>query len=313
MLNIFGIFINKILSFGNLKISDIPKKAYEELMTAFESLKTDQIIFIPSLIKLCIKIGGKLIIDDTGNKKYGLKYWARKQKDLKTGGYFWGYKIVLFLWDTGKQRFPIGFALWHKDSDSLNELAYAGISKLRNEYKLKPEVVLADGGYSTDRLEKLLTDYGWAFIFRWKNSRKLKTNGINKRTSIKKLIPRGYGSTIGFLANHTKVKVFRRQDRFYISNRMQWDMQKIVETYKVRWKIEEVFRVLKTCIGIDRCHQHSMKAQEMFLWICMLAFSCLELLSTDYSGLSVYKVLQNVNSQEFSINYPLITKVFKLC
>ena len=53
-------------------------------MMAFENLKTDKVVLIPSLIKLCEKTVGKLLLDDTGNKKYGLKNWARKQKDLKT-------------------------------------------------------------------------------------------------------------------------------------------------------------------------------------------------------------------------------------
>ena len=120
MLNNFSIFINKILSSGNLKISEIPRKTYIELMTAFSMLKTDKVILIPSLIKLCLRTVGNLIIDDTGNRKYG----------LKTGGYFWGYKIVLFLWEADGQRIPIGFALWHKDSNSLNELAIEGIRRL---------------------------------------------------------------------------------------------------------------------------------------------------------------------------------------
>lgn len=61
-------------------------------------------------------------------------------------------KIVLFLWQVGDYRIPIGFGLWHKGSGSVCDLALAGISRLRNEFKLKPEVVLADGEYCADKV-----------------------------------------------------------------------------------------------------------------------------------------------------------------
>lgn len=305
MFNSISIIINHILTLGNFRITDIPHKVYAELMIGFENLKKKQVVIIPELIKRCRKTEGKLIIDDTGNRKYGLKKIARKQKDLKTSGYFWGYKIVLFLWETGNKRIPIGFALWHKESSSLTELAFLGISRLRNEFKLKPKVVLADGGYSTDKLEKLLTDYGWAFVFRWKSYR------VMHKKNIKKLIPRGYGTFKGKLPNKTKVIIYRRKDRFYISNRMLWTMQKIVSLYKIRWTIEEVFKILKSVIGINRCQQHSLKAQEIFLWMCMIAFSYLEALRKD-SGNSIYKSRSNVTFQNINFDNSILRGVLAM-
>ena len=95
--------------------------------------------------------------------------------------------MALFLWDSNNQRIPIGFALWGKDSNSINDLALAGLSRIRNEFKL----ILADGAFSIDKLVKRVTDYCLPFVFRWRNNRKLD----NKQ--IKKLIPRGYGSSKG--------------------------------------------------------------------------------------------------------------------
>jgi hypothetical protein len=67
-----------------------------------------------------------LIIDDTANPKYGLKRWARKIKIIGTSGFEHGYKILLFLWECPLGRIPIGFALWPKESRSLNELLLEG-------------------------------------------------------------------------------------------------------------------------------------------------------------------------------------------
>jgi hypothetical protein len=304
-MNSIVLFIKQILSFGNFRITDIPAKAKQELLTAFKNLKRIDTVFIPELIKLAKKYPGKLIIDSSDNPKYGLKHICRKLKNLKTSGYHSGFKIVLFLWQVGEYRIPIGFGLWHKQSGSVCDLALAGISRLRNEFKLKPEVVLADGEYCADKVVKRLTDYSWAFVFRWKCNRKLSNQQIRLR------IPRGYGSSIGKLKNHTKVKIFRRKERYYETNRMLFDMQKIAKLYKIRWKIEETFRVLKSLIGIHRCQQHSIEAQEIFLWMCMITFSCLERMSLLF-GDSIYKSRSNVIFQNVNIDNLILKEVLAM-
>jgi len=304
-MNSIAIFINKILRFGNFKITEIPQKARRELLTAIEKINRIDTVFVPELIELCRKAPGKLIIDSSDNAKYGLTYICRKMKNLKTGGYHSGFKIVLFLWQSGEQRIPIGFGLWHKQSGSVCDLALAGMSRLRNEFKLRPEVVLADGEYSADKVVKRLTDYGWAFVFRWRKSRKLSKQRIRNR------IPRGYGSSIGLLKNQTKVKIFRREDRFFETNRMLLQMKDIVRLYKIRWKIEETFKILKHCIGIHRCQQHSIKAQEVFLWMCMITFSCLEQMRL-LLGDSIYKVKSNVIFQNVNIDNSILKQVLAM-
>ena len=244
-MNSIALFINKILTFRNFRITDIPNKTRRELLTAFENLKRIDTVFVPELIKLAENHKGKLIIDSSDNGKYGLKHICRKMKNLKTSGYHMGFKLVLFLWQVGDYRIPIGFGLWHKKSGSVCDLALAGISRLRNEFGLKPEVVLADGEYCADKVVKRLTDYNWAFVFRWKCNRKLSNQQIKLR------IPRGYGSSIGKLKNKTKVKIFRRKERYYETNRMLFEMKDVVRLYKIRWKIEETFKILKhRCLGL---------------------------------------------------------------
>jgi hypothetical protein len=244
-----------------------------------------------------------LIIDDTNNQKYGLKNWARKLKNLKTSGYESGYKILLFLWQTGSYRIPIGFALWHKESPSLNDLALQGLGVLRNTFKLKPKVVLADGFYSSDKVVKRLTDYGFPLVERWRNNRKL--DGLR----IKQQIPRGFGDYQGHLQNGCKVKIFRRKNRFYITNRMLLSMQDAVRLYKKRWTIEETFKILKSQLGLNRCQQHSLQSQEIFLFLCMIAFSYLERLK-DYS---VYKTRETVISQTVSLDNSILMEIFNPC
>ncbi|OGI18128.1 MAG: hypothetical protein A2255_10955 [Candidatus Melainabacteria bacterium RIFOXYA2_FULL_32_9] len=299
----FSLFINQLLNYGNFKSSEIPRKYHRELLTEFSKIKNKDSVFIPSLIKLCKNTEGRLIIDDTNNPKYGLKKIARKMKNLKTSGYESGYKILLFLWETDNYRIPIGFSLWHKESPSLNELALQGLGILRNTFKLKPKVVLADGFYSADKVVKRLTDYGYPLVERWRNNRKL--DGLK----IKQQIPRGFGDYQGYLQNGCKVKIFRRRNRFYISNRMLLSMKDAVKLYKKRWTIEETFKILKSQIGLNRCQQHSLQSQEIFLFLCMIAFSYLEKLK-DYS---VYKTRETVIFQSVSLDNSILMDVFNPC
>lgn len=296
-------FINRILSYGNFKSSEIPRKYYRELLTGLEKLKRIDTVFISSFIKLAKRYEGRLIIDDTNHPKYGLKNHTRKLKNLKTSGYENGFKLLLFLWEGDNFRIPIGFALWSKDSNSINDLALAGLSRVRNEFKLKPKVVLADGAFSVDKLVKRITDYGWSFAMRWRSDRKLSEEKIRKR------IPRGYGDSIGLLPNGTKVKIFRRKKRFYETNRMLWTMQDIVSIYKKRWTIEETFKILKHCIGLNRCQQHSIVLQEIFIWMCLTCFSYLERIKDH----SIYKSRHTVNFQTVCIDYSILNEVSTSC
>jgi len=303
MYSSISIIINHILKFGNYRSSQIPKKYYRELLTGLDKLKRIDTVFIPEFIKLASRYKGRLIIDDTNHPKYGLKNYTRKLKNLKTSGYENGFKLLLFLWEGNGFRIPMGFALWGKDSNSINDLALAGLSRIRNEFKLKPEVVLADGAFSVDKLVKRITDYGWSFVMRWRCDRKLSEEQIKKR------IPRGYGDSAGFLQNGTKVKIFRRKKRFYETNRMLWTMKDIVRIYKMRWIIEETFKILKHCVGINRCQQHSIVLQEIFVWMCLTCFTYLERIKEH----SIYKSRQTVNFQTVTLDNSILNEVLTPC
>ena len=51
---------------------------------------------------------------------------------------------------------------------------------------------------------------------------------------------------------------------------MLWSAETILHTYKARWKVEECFRILKSCLKLNGCHQHSMQAQVIYLCVCLL-------------------------------------------
>jgi Transposase DDE domain len=300
MLESFGLFVQHILNFGKFNVSQFPKKAYRELMTATEEMLRQDFVMIPSLVNLAKDCPGHLVIDDTSNPKYGLKEWSKKLYIPSTGGFLYGFKIVMFLWVCDTGHYPIGFGLWHKGSSSLIDIALKGLSLLRNHNGLRRCMVLADGAYSTNAVLKRLDDYGYGFVMRFKGNRKLDNRPIPQ------LIPRGYGQVSGFLQNGVKVNVIREGEHFLVTNRMLLERQAIQELYALRWKIEEAFRCLKSVIGINGCQQVSMRAQAVYLTLCFLLFSCLE----SHWGGHPYKVAQAVISGALSIPELISNKTF---
>lgn len=240
-------FVNKIISYGGFKRSEFSNKSYAQLLTTVQDMSKLDVVLIPSLINKYKALSGKLIMDTTDNPHYGLKKVAMKMKNLSNGGYGKGFKIVLFLYKMEYKTIPFGFALIYKGSKKQEELVLNALSILRNTYKCKPQMVLADAGFSTQETMKRLNNYGWGFTFKGK-----RTYSLDKR-QIRKQIPRAYGSKIGRLKNGVKVKSIRRSNRVFITNRVSLTNKEVLEYYGERWKIEEIFRVLKSCIGLNRC------------------------------------------------------------
>ena len=300
MLRPFAQFVQQVLVRGKFRITQFDSSAYQALLTATEHLVSSTVVMIPSLIEWAKQHPGCLLIDDTSHPKYGLKQWARKLYIPASGGYLHGFKIVLFLWVCDSGRYPIGFALWKRLSPPITQLALKGLSLLRNTFGLKPRYVFADGAYSTNDIFKRLTDYGWPCVMRFKNDRKLDGE------SIRRLIPRGYGEISGYIHNGTKLKVIRHKKHFVATNRMLLERHVLKGLYACRWKIEEVFRAMKTIIGLNGCQQVSVRAQVIYLVLCMLLFSCLEA----HSPQTPYKIAQSVISGETTPSELTYNKIF---
>ena len=292
-------FVNKIVSFGKFKRSEISDKAYGQLLTSFQDMSKRDVVIISGIIKKIKHIKGKLILDTTDNPKYGLKEIAIKMKDLSNGAYSQGFKIVLFLYKVGKKTYPLGFALIHKESKTQEELVLNELSRLRNDFKLKPEMVIADAGFSTLETLKRLNNYGWGFVMKAKKSYKLG----NKK--IKHQLQTGYGEKIDVLSNGVKVKVIRRPNRVFVTNRVSLTWQEVLEYYGERWTIEETFRFLKSCIGLNRCQQHTIMAQGIYIWGCFIAYAVIEKIK-DKLKITAYKVSNLLYSGDITIDKSII-------
>jgi hypothetical protein len=209
MIQALTVFAKQLLVAGGFKVSEFPRKAYRELLTGLTDMQTGEVTILPGMVELAKTHPGYLVVDDTKNPKYGLLHLAKKLKILTNGATRTGYEVLLLLWVVpGMGRFPLGFALSYKGTHSPAELALQGMGILRNRYDLRPRAILADGAFSTDATLKRLTDYGWTFVMRGRNNRSV------SGSAVKRLIPRGYGETEGFLKNGVKLKIVRDRKHF---------------------------------------------------------------------------------------------------
>lgn len=301
MLEYMDEFVNKIISFGKFKRTEISNKAYEQLLTSFQDMSKHEIVMISAIINKFKHVKGKLIIDTTDNPKYGLKETAIKMKNLSNGGYSKGFKIVLFLYKVESYTYPLGFALIHKKSSTQEQLVLNALSRLRNEFGLKPKMVIADAGFSTLETIKRLNNYGWGFVMKAKKSYKL------GKKKIKHGLQGGYKSKIDNLSNGVKVKAVRRPNRVFITNRVSLTNQEVIEYYSERWIIEEVFRFLKSCIGLDRCQQHTIKAQGIYIFGCFISYALIEAIKDKFK-ITSYKIWNLLYSRDIVIDKSFIER-----
>jgi hypothetical protein len=247
-----------------------PRKAYQLSLTAIRHFEKQHMVLLPEVIQRAKACRGCLIVDDTGVEKYGLSAECRVLFNHATRRFGRGYKLLLFLWHCQDGYLPLGFALWSTGSPTLTDLTLNGLSLLRNQYRLKPKMVLADAYFFTQKTTKRLDDYGWGFAMRCQKNRKL--GGQN----VRRLIPRGFGRTTGHLPNGVIVQVIRHAGHFLVTNRKLLSRKAIQAFYRLRWAIEESFRFLKSTLGLNRCQQRTMRAQGNFVGLCLQVFARLQ-------------------------------------
>lgn len=188
------------------------------------------------------------------------------------GGYVIpAFSIVLLLWTDGQVRIPIRFELRRPGEGSHVDAALRLLSWARNQWGQKPQCVLFDSGFCSERMLKRIDAYGWAFICRIPKTRKFEGKQLWRYKQ------QGYWNAVGHLACGVKVKAIRRKDKFFICNRLSWEADEIVAWYRKRHTIEETFRILKGHCHWKGCQLRSHERVERFLGLGALAFMVWEL------------------------------------
>lgn len=86
--------------------------------------------------------------------------------------------------------------------------------------------------------------------------------------------------------NHGAVVKNRR--KYYVTNKLGITREEQLQTYKIRWNIEEIFRFVKQELGFERCQVTSLVGQNTHFGTCFYLYAILQDIAeknqmTDYS------------------------------
>lgn len=179
--------------------------------------------------------------------------------------------------------YPIDFAFWQSEimtgEDEVyltkNEIAEEMINRLVRSYKIKE--IIFDAGFCDPFLLETISKLGINYICRFPKSRKIKR--VNNSENAKKIFKdsrngefyyykgNGYlNSCIGEYANHKiqLVVVANKKDKliskdFYclLTNNLNLKYPTVLKNYKNRGKIEDLFKKLKTYMGLTVTNRHN--------------------------------------------------------
>lgn len=195
------------------------------------------------------------------------KLWIVKRRWKSDGGYVTpAISVVMLVWTNGEVRIPIRFELRRPGQGTLQETTLRLLSWARNKLQVKPQVVLFDAGFANHKVFQRLSDYGWAFVCRI--SKSWSFEGIK----IWRFKKQGFWNNVGQLSTGLKLRAIRRAHKFFVSNRLSVPANELVELYRKRHVIEEVFKLLKGECHWDRCQLRCDKAYERFLAMGCLSF-----------------------------------------
>jgi putative transposase len=221
--------------------------------------------------------GGYLIIDETTINKSFAKIiegcnWIWSSRD---SGYVFGYHVTLLLWSNGTLTIPLAIRVYQKAEEKKNQItgidiAVELLTYAKTVLKIKPDWVLMDGFYSADKILKCLHGWEWKYVMRVKKNRVLDGKQIST------LHRNPYWQEIGVLSCKLRVRIIRHGKRYFVSNDFDSEKKEIVDRYGDRWKIEEVFRVLYSELGIDECESRSLDAQIAHFYLSLIGYGVLE-------------------------------------
>lgn len=283
LINSIGIFntsgLSRILpNISHDKFTRLLNKEFEAQMLLWYSIHR-----IHPLTKGC------LIIDDTWLPKSFSKIFkaVRVQRSGKFKINLPGITVVMLIWSDGVYRIPLAVKIWVKGKKTKPEIAKDMLSQIRNKMKYRPEYVTFDSHYATKDILKLLDGYGWVYVTNIPRNRTI--SGVQ----VYSLLRGGYAKSSGKAWYGGFVQVFRNKDRFYICNRLTYTRSKVMDMWKSRVIIEEVFRVLKQCCGFVGCQMRTELAYENHLYLSLISFLVLE-----YTSVKAFKQGQYISIYE---------------
>jgi putative transposase len=217
---------------------------------------------------------GYLIIDETEiDKSYAKSIqglgWLRSHKQ---GRYIFGLQLVVLVWTDGDKTIPLAWKVYEKGGDKTKidlalELLHYGLQVLG----VSPQAVLFDAFYASEKILKYLIKCHLRFCSQLPKNRLFNYQQLQT-------LHRGrpYWIDVGKVKGNIAVQVVKNRRKYFVTNDLSLTRDEQLALYKIRWRIEEVFRFAKSELGMEKCQARSLRAQSNHVGCCFLLYAILQ-------------------------------------
>jgi hypothetical protein len=248
---------------------------------------------------------GTLIIDDTITKKTGKKMeYIGYHYDHTEGKTVMGHNLVTCHYVNGDSEYPVGLRLYVKKGTCDEEVLpfrtkiELAVDQIK-EFRAPPgtdTVVAYDSWYFCRKVVEACRCKGFDWVTQAKSNRVIKRRGV--RMSVTELaestpsasfrclmIGKDEYSVCGFRVwmngvGKVRLVVSREEDgfHFYVSNRVDWSVGRVVAAYRRRQSVEVYIRDVKQNLGLGECQARRGRGAIIHWHLVYVAYTLLALL-----------------------------------
>lgn len=217
---------------------------------------------------------GYLIVDETDVDKTFAKIipclsWIFSHRKNK---HIFGLHIVVVSWTDGNLTVPLGWKIYRKNSGKTKlDLAEELISYCLFTLRIKPRAVLFDAFYASEKILKFLNHHQQSFFSQLPKNRLFNQSPLSHHEK-----GRPHWTKTGYIKGKLSVQIVRNRKKYYITNVIGISRKEQLDTYRLRWKIEEVFRFVKSQLGFEKCQSTSLVGQNNHMGACFFTYAVLQ-------------------------------------
>lgn len=217
---------------------------------------------------------GYLIVDETDVDKSFAKIipclsWIFSHRKNK---HIFGLHIVAVAWTNGSMTIPLGWKIYQKSSGKTKlDLAIEIISYCLFTLRIQPHAVLFDSFYASEKILKFLHNHKQSFFSQLPKNRLFNHIPLSHHEK-----GRPYWTHTGYIKGQLSVQIVRNRKKYYVTNVIGIPRKEQLDTYRLRWKIEEVFRFVKSQLGFEKCQSTSLVGQNNHFGACFITYAVLQ-------------------------------------
>lgn len=226
------------------------------------------------LLETRVLTDGYLVIDETDvDKSFAAKIaclgWIFSHRKNK---HIYGLHIVVVAWTNGTITIPLAWKIYNKQSGKTKiDLAMELIHYCLCTLRLKPKAWLFDAFYASEKLLKYLIDERQLFYSQLSKQRLLNHSPLKDMNN-----GRPYWQEMGVIKGGIRVQVVKHRRKYYVSNEIGISGKEQRMIYKLRWRIEEIFRFVKKELGFEKCQSSSLQGQNTHFGVCFFLYATLQ-------------------------------------